>query len=293
LLDATTQTYLSGGLNGTTGVSSSDYTTAFDAYLTTEDFNILVVPGTTDDAFQTTMTGKLDTRATTDDRYAVFISGIAHDETIATATTRTTSGKRFSLIAPSCYYTHRTTQDLIELDGSYLACSYAGLLATCFPNVSPTHKIVSTEGLIVDSATLKKYYNNGEQEQLLNARITPISLVSGSIECVRGVTRNTSKTEVWYEQNITMIVDYVSKQVFDLLNPFIGDPNIIRVRNVMSKNVDGILQQDENDEIIEAYQPTIVNVGNSPDTVNVAITIKPVFSINFITVNITLDNITT
>ena len=293
LLDAVSETNLTGGIDGNNAVTAGNITTAFDNYLANEEFNILIVPGTTADSFHSTMVTKMNTRATNDDKFTVFVGGIAQDETIATATARTASGKRLAIVAPSCKYTHRITGNSIYLDGSYVACAYAGLLATMWPEKSPTHKILSTEGVMLDTTTLKKYYNNGEQEQLLSLGIVPISLISGSEMVVRGVTKHPTKTEVWFEQNIVGIVDYVHKQVIDTLNPFIGNPNLDRVRNVMAKNIDGILEQDMSDEIIESYQSTIVTLGSSPDTVNVAITIKPTFAVNFITVNLTIDNIST
>lgn len=291
LVDALTSTNLSGGANGSSSLSSSNYTTAYDTYLQTEEFDIIVVPGTTADAFQSTMLSKMNSRESNDNKFTIFISGIGLNETIATATTRTATGRRLSLVAPSVVYTNRISGEQETLDGSFLACAYAGLVATGYPAISPTHKPLAVEGVFVDTTTSKKYYNNGEQEQLLETRIVPITLIGGSIMPSRAVTRNGSTTEVYYEQNIVTIIDYIKTQVYNALIPFIGDPNIQRIRNVMAKNLDGILQQDKLDEIIEDYQSTVVNVGTSPDTVEVQLTIQPSFAINFIKVNMVIDNI--
>ena len=287
LLDTATATNMTGGLNGS-APSASNYTTAFDNYLDTQVFNILVVPGTTADSFHSTMVAKLNTRELNEDKFSVFIGGVALNESIATMTARTAGGKRLSVVTPSIAYTNRISGITGFLDGSYLSCAYAGVVAANYPEISPTHKLVSTEGIYA-TTTGKRYYNNGEQEQILSARIVPMSLISGSEMCVRGVTRNVDITEVWFEQNIVDIVDQVEYDLLNMLNGFIGDPNLPRVRNVMAKNCDGILETAKRNETIEAYQPSIVSLGVSPDTVNVAITIRPTFSINFITLNLTID----
>lgn len=291
LVSALTATNLSGGSDGSASITASNYTTAFDNYLADQDFNYLVVPGTTADSFHSTMVAKMNTRAETDRKYASFISGIAQDETIATAADRTASGKRIALLAPSFRYTNRISGTVQYLDGSYLACAYAGLLATLFPEDSPTHKVLNTEGVIVNTTTLKDYYNKGEQEQLLESRIVPVSLISGSERVVRGVTRITSTSSVFYLQNITTIVDYIRKQLEDTLNDFIGNPNLQRVRDVIARTCDNILETAKRDEIIEDYQDSVVTAGASADTVDVAITVKPTFAVEFINLNLTIDNV--
>jgi len=290
LISALSQTNLSGGNNGTTGIVQADYTNLLDGVLYSEDFNILTVPGVTDDAIQTAIVGKLNTRASNDNAFAVYFSGIAVDETITTARARTTAGKRFALVAPNVKYTNRADGTEQTLDGSYLACAYAGVTALGWPELSGTHKTLSVAGLSVLASTGKEYYNNGDAESLLTAGIVPITKVSGAIQPIRAVTKHTSTTEVWYEQNIVDIVDYVQNQIIDVLNPFLGQPNLSRVRTVMEKNVDGILDQDKLDEVIAEYLPTVITEGASPDTVNVSITIKPTFLVNFINVTLTLDN---
>lgn len=243
------------------------------------------------EAFHATFLGKMNTRATTEDKFAIFVSGIAKDETITTALARTTRGMRFSLVAPNVLYTHRIDGTQIILNGSYLACSYAGGMASRLVHISPTHKILNVEGLNVLESSGKAFYNNGEQEQLLSVGIVPITSISGSIEASRGVTRDSDTTSIFFEQNIVRIVDYVKTQAFDLLNGFIGDPNLERVRKIMAKEVDGLLEQDKLDEVINAYLPTEVSLGSSPDTVLVNMTIKPTFSINFINVVLSLTQV--
>ena len=83
----------------------------------------------------------------------------------------------------------------------------------------------------------------------------------------------------------------MKRQVLDGLSPFIGDPNLARIREIMSKQVDGFLEQDKLDEVIVAYLPTEISEGTSPDTVLVNMTIKPTFAINFINVSLSLSQV--
>jgi hypothetical protein len=292
LVSVASQTNLSGGNDGSSSIASANYTAVLDNQLYYVDYNILLIPGMTTNATQSTIVGRLNSRASNDDLYSVFISGVAVDETITTIEARTASGKRLSLVAPAVKYTNRVSSTEQILDGSYLACAYAGVTAIGYPELSGTHKTLNVGGLSVLQSSGKEYYNNSEVESLLATRVVPVTKISGAIQSARAVTRNTSTTEVWYEQNIVNIVDYVSKQVLDLLNPYIGQPNLQRVRTVMAKNVDGILESNKRDEIISDYNPTIVNEASSPDSVTVEMTIKPTFLVNFITVSLTLDNTT-
>jgi hypothetical protein len=256
-----------------------------------EDFDIVVIPGKTDDSFQSAILAKLNTRAGNDDRFAVYFSGVAKDETLPTIAARISSGQRLALVAPAIKYINRVDSSEQILDGSYLACAYAGVTALGYPELSATHKTLSVAGVMANSATNKEYYNNSESELLLQNRVVPITKISSAIQPVRAVTRHPSTTEVFYEQNIVQITDYVRKQALDILNPFIGSPNLQRTRTVMAKNIDGALEQDKLDEIIVDYLPTEITEGASPDTVNVSITIKPTFLVNFINVVLTLDNV--
>ncbi len=291
LIQAMTRTNLQSGDDGASALTQADYTDALDNVLYNEDFDIVVIPGKTDDSFQSAILAKLNTRAGNDDRFAVYFSGVAKDETLPTIAARISSGQRLALVAPAIKYINRVDSSEQILDGSYLACAYAGVTALGYPELSATHKTLSVAGVMANSATNKEYYNNSESELLLQNRVVPITKISSAIQPVRAVTRHPSTTEVFYEQNIVQITDYVRKQALDILNPFIGSPNLQRTRTVMAKNIDGALEQDKLDEIIVDYLPTEITEGASPDTVNVSITIKPTFLVNFINVVLTLDNV--
>lgn len=290
LVDAASAAALTGGLDGASPIAS-DFTTAFDDLLNLEDFDILIIPGEDDDSFHSTMVGKLDTRASTEKKFAIYLTGVTEDESIATQKARTASGERLSIVSPSITYTLRYNDQETTLDGTYLACAAAGVLAKNDVEVSLTRKVVNVEGLVVDSTTSQQYYNSSEMEELLNAGIMPISLIHGGLKVSRGITRESDQSSINFELNIVRIVDFISRQVFEKLDGFIGDPNLSRVRTLMGLEVDGILQQAVLDEVIVTFEPTEVTQAASPDTVNVSMTISPTFAINFINVTLAVSRL--
>jgi len=291
LVDAVTATALTGGNDGTSGLIFSDYTTAFDNILYLENFDILCIPGQSSDSDHTTMVGKINTRVNAEKKYCMYFTGVTAEEDIATQKARTSAGERLVLCSPAMFYTPTYQASQLTLDGSYLGCAVAGQVAARDVEVSVTRKEVSVEGIVIDSATKKYYYNNGEMDELLGAGITPISLISGSLKVARGVTRITDKSSIYFEITIQRIVDTVKSQVQTKLDGFLGDPNLLRIRSTMAREVDGVLQQDKLDEVIVDYQPTEVVVGASPDTVLVSMWIQPTFSINFINVSLAITRL--
>lgn len=290
LVNAITATALISGNDGST-TSFTDFTTAFDDAMTLEDWDILVIPGESSDANHATMVGKVTARATSEKKYSMYFSGITLSEDVATQKARTTQSERFVLCSPSIKYLPMYQSDMINLNGSYLACAIAGQVASGDVETAVTRKNVSVSGLIVSTSTGKEYYNNGEMEELLGAGILPVSLISGGIKVARGVTRTSDQSSVFFELNIQRIVDYVKTQTQLKLEGFLGDPNLKRVRDVMAREVDGILQQDMLDEVIANYEPTEVTEAVSPDTVNVSMTIQPTFAINFINVTLAISRL--
>ena len=292
LVDAASNQALASGNDGATSIASSDYTTAFDTFLANELWDVLIAPGTDAlnalDAFHTTMNGKLNTRATTDKKFGIFISGVTQNETVGSMQSRTTAGERLVLCAPGIKYTPRYSGAVEgDYNGTFMACCLAGLIAAGDIETAPTRKVLSVSPIVTVSSG-KEYYNNSEIEQVLQQRIVPVSKIEGAIKVARGVTRIADTTSIYFEINIVRIVDYVKAGVQTLLDPFLGQSNLTRIRNVMGKSVDQFLQTAKDDSIIADYRTTEVSVGSSPDTVNVSMTIQPTFSINFITVNVSV-----
>ena len=287
LVDVTTATYLDNGADGETGLATSDYVTAYENLLVTENFNFLLLPGITNDSAHASFASLLETRAAIEKRYSRLIAGVAKDETIATMVARTTSSRRCSLVAPSIKYTHRATNEQTILNGSYLACAYAGMLCGTERQVSGTHNNVVVEGLVVNEASGKEYYNKAEQSEILAAKVIPITEVSGQVQAVRGITRNASTTEVWFEEVVVDIIDYVREQSETYLNSVIGKPNTADNRTIYAARLDSILQTIKDEGIIEDFNESAVVAGASPDTINATLNVKPAYNTNF--VNLTIN----
>lgn len=288
LVDAFSITQLTGGSDGDSTISQTHYENAYDAVLSLYEYNFLLIPGYSDNTFQNSFLGRINLKASTEKKYSRYISGVSKDETITTMASRTLTGMRVSLVSPSVKYTHRIDKTSIILDGSYLACAYAGMLCSTDLEVSGTHETITVPGLSVNSSTGQEYYSKVEQEQLLTNRINPISLIGNTIQSARAVTRVSDKTSVYFEEVIVDIVDTVVADVESYLNSVIGKPNTAERREIYASRINAILTIFKNQGIIEEYNDTIVEEGDSPDTIEATVSIKPTYNTNFIylTINI-------
>ena len=184
---------------------------------------------------------------------------------------------------------HRVDNEEVVLDGSYLACAYAGMLCKTDLEVSGTHNSVSVDGLSVDTTSKKSYYNKLEQEQLLDNSIIPISLVGDTILSVRSVTTLTDQTSVFFDEVIVDITDEVTSQVETYLNSVIGRPNTAQNRAIYSARVDGILTTLRNQGIIEEFSDSVLTRGDSPDTFIAEVSIRPTYNTNFVYLTISVN----
>lgn len=289
LVDAVTDTQLLGGNDGESGLVDLDYTTAWDNLIATEDFNFLLIPGKHDDAFHSLMLGRVEIKADSEKKRSRYITGVDLDETISTINGRTTSGKRMTLVAPNVKYTHRIDNVNTVLDGSYLACAYAGKLCRTPLQISGTHETVSVNGLSVNSMTGKEYYSKIEQEQLLETSVLPVSNINNTNSVIRAVTTIGNSSDINFEEVVVDIIDEVVNQVENYLNTVIGQPNTSDRRGIYQERVNAILQVLLNQGIIQEYLDSEVTEGASPDTINAAVTIKPTYNTNFVNLNVTIN----
>lgn len=289
LVDAVSETQLTGGDDGESAIADTDYTDAWDNLLATEDFNFLLIPGKNGDSFQSSMLSRVETKADTEKKRSRYITGIDVDESIATISARTTTGKRMTLVAPNVVYTHRIDGTDSELDGSYLACAYAGKLCRTSLEVSGTHETVSVNGLSVNSSTGKEYYSKVEQEQLLENSVAPVSNINNTISMIRAVTTIGNSSDINYEEVVVDIIDEVNDQVESYLNTVIGQPNTAERRSIYVERINAILQVLQNQGIIQEYQDSEVTEGSSPDTIDANISIKPTYNTNFVNLQVTVN----
>lgn len=289
LVDVTAKTQMTGGDDGEDNIVIADITTAMDDVILSSDYNFLLIPGWTTDADLATITGKLDTRASSEKLYSRYITGVAKDETISTAIARTSSGERLTVVAPNVTYTHRVDGDELILDGSYLACAYAGKLCALDLEISGTHEVVNVEGTSVLESSGKEYYTKAEQEQLLQGSIAPITQIGTTIQMVRGITKISDQTSVFFEEVIMDIVDYITTQLEAYLNTKIGKPNTSVSRSVIASELNARLTVFRSQGILEDYTESTVIEGASPDTMIVSLGVKPAYSTNFIELTLNIN----
>lgn len=289
LVDDATQTQLTGGDDGDSSLTDSDYTDAFDNYLATETFNFLLIPGKTDDSFQSSIATKIETKATDEKERSRYITGVDVDETISTISARTTTSKRMTLVAPNVKYTHRVDDSTDVLDGSYLACAYAGVLSQLDIEVSGTHETVNVDGLSVNSASNKQYYSKIEQDELLENSVAPVAKINDTNQMVRGVTTIANTSDINYEEVVVDIIDEITTRIEDYLNSVIGKPNTPDRRSIYTERVNSILQIALNQGIIQEYGDSSITEGDSPDTIDADISIRPSYNTNFVNLQITVN----
>lgn len=298
LVNATvTFTQLENGNDGSTTITNNIYTTAFDNLIANEEWDFLIIPNSKqsisvedEDSFHTAIVSKIENRASQFKKYSIFVSGVALNEDIPTTQARTTTSERFVLCSPGIKHVSRIDGSIENLDGTYLACCVAGQACKLDETGQAiTRKNIVVTDLVVDTTTNKKYYTNIEIEQLLNARVVVGSKISNGLKYARGVTRASSITNIYFELNVLRIVDRIKMIIQDTLDDYLGEPNSTITRERMAAVVNGILENAKNQGLLDLYNPTVVTQGISPDSTNVAISIKPIFATNFINVVINVN----
>ena len=289
LVDAATITFLTAANDGDSSITITEYTTAFNTALLSEDFEYLLVPGESDNAFQVAILGLVTGRASAEKKYASYLSGVAVDETIATMTARTLSSKDARLCAPAVTATNRYNNTIDTLDGSYLACAFAGKLCSLNVNESGTRKPLNVEGVSVLVSSGKKYYTKTELEQVLQTGIIPVSLINNTIEVARDITRYVTKTSPYFEGSIVTIDNYIRSQAESYLDSKLGLPIDADNMAAYASGLDSMLQSLMNANYIQSFLPsTVTQSTTSSDSVNATITYLPTYSMNFVylTINI-------
>lgn len=287
LIDAVTETQMTGGANGDTNIPTAAYTTLWDDKLSTERFNYLLIPGKTEDAFHTTMLTKVEEKANVEKLRSRYITGVEVDELMTDINDRSATGFRLTLVAPSVVHLNRLTDSEEVLDGSFLACAYAGKLCSIEPQVSGTNEVINVNDIRINTITGKDTYTKDEQEQLLRSSVAVVSKINNQVRMVRAVTAIGNSTDARFEEIIVDIVDEINNRIEDFLQTVIGQPNTEARRQIYTEKINSILEDAVEQELLNAFENTIVEVAQSPDTINVEVDIQPVFSTNFVRLNIT------
>lgn len=168
----------------------------------------------------------------------------------------------------------------IDLPAPYMAAAIAGLMASLPVQASPTNKVLAISGLT-------NIYNTGALERLVQNRTLAVERRQG-YRVVKGIT--TATNTAWHQITTRRIVDYAIYGVRSGCNPYIGKLNNERVRNAMKATLDAFLTRMVNDEALISYELEVsaTRAEQIQGIVQVNMTLRPVFSIDFIKVSMYL-----
>ena len=264
--------YLTGGSDGT--FDDDTYYTVINNAAYTADYDMLVVVGNTSDSLHSKLSNMMDSRAENENKYSIFIGGVAKNEDITTAKSRSSTGGRIVVV----YGWDE------EKDGSFVAAAYAGLLSTLDTAYSPIKKNVG-----VSTITKKDLYGNvvelttSEKQELDVAGFTIIE--KGIV--INDRTRQTP-SEWDSEVEARRKVDEMIKKMVEIVNGYIGKPNDEITRKAIKQDLSAYLSSKVNERIIEGDYVVNVNKGADPREVVIDATIKLIYSVKLVTINLHL-----
>lgn len=200
------------------------------------------------------------------------------------ATDKNVASDRIILASPGIKaktFDSKTQKEVqVDLPSSYMAAAVAGLMASLPVQSSPTNKVLAIAGLT-------DIYNSGKLEKLVQNRVLAIEQREG-YRVVKGIT--TATNTAWHQITTRRIVDYAIYGVRSGCNPYIGKLNNERVRNAMKATLDAFLTRMVNDEALINYELDVsaTRAEQIQGIVQVNMTLRPTFSIDFIKVNMYL-----
>lgn len=192
---------------------------------------------------------------------------------------------RIICVAPALSIKTRDPKTNIEttdsLSAAYTAAAVAGLMAKMPVQTSPTNKTLTISG------ELAEIYNMGQLEKHVTERILAIEKREG-LRVVKGIT--TSTNNAWSQITTRRIVDKAIYGIRAACNPYIGKLNNVRVRGAMKATIDGFLTRMVEEEALTHYELAVsaTRQDEIAGTAKVDISLQPTFSIDYISVTMTL-----
>ncbi len=276
LTDAVAPTFLTGGKDGEK-VTSNELKKGLEL-LENDIVNIVVVAGL-DTNNADILQGHLNKTAENKRERIGVIGSVSGSEA-----SHAVNSDRMVLVAPGMKYktvSAQTRQEItVDLPASYTAAAIAGLIASLPVQSSPTNKVLTVSGL-------SSVYNTGKLEKLVQKRVLTVEQRDG-FRVVKGIT--TATNSAWHQITTRRIVDYAIYGVRSGCNPYIGKLNNERVRNAMKATLDAFLTRMVNNEALISYEleVTATRAEQIQGVVQVTMTLRPTFSIDFIKVNMYL-----
>lgn len=273
-------------LSGDDGADGANYTEGLEKLLD-QDVQIIVAAGQ-DDSFGDELDAHCQ-NASTDtikrDRIAVVGSKAAADtsDSADPVTGHTLGSDRLIFVAPGIKASDNAVTPPVEvsLPGAYAAAAIAGLLAGLPPHFSPTNKTLRIGGLA-------KRYSDAELTQLLKSRVLALESRQG-FRVVKGVT--TSTNTAWTQITTRRIVDFAKYGVRSAANSYIGLLNNDRVRGALRNTINSFLAEMVTDEKLISYDLSVTasREQERQGIVQVTMTLRPTFSIDYIKVTMFLE----
>jgi len=279
LIDAVTATNLAGGDDGES-VTDGDYVTGMTV-LEGEDINFLLCAGQESDSLHTSMDTHCQNMANVG-KERIAVAGCDLAEDIATIKARSTKSDRFIFICPGVVVLDTLTGADVTRSGAYAASAIAGLLSGYDVQNSITNSTIAGITDVEDA------YSDAELKDLLQDNRCPIKKKNG-IRVSRGIT--TSTISAWQQITTRRIVDYVKSGVRNAGDDFIGKLNNERIRSALKGVLDSFLNDLVFNEVLEQYTCAVSATRQEEiaGVCKVAISMQPVFSIDFIECTIYLS----
>jgi hypothetical protein len=267
---------------GENGIANADYQAGLNALLN-EEAHIIVAAGQ-DDSFGNAL-HKHCQQASTDaikhDRIAVVGSKLTATSDAIRA--HNIDSDRVIFVAPGIKAIDSAAVPPIDvtLPGAYAAAAIAGMIASFDPEVSLTNKPFGADDL-------ETYYTPSQLTQLLKSRVLALEKRQG-FRVVRSIT--TSSGSAFSQITTRRIVDYAKFGVRSAANPFIGLLNNERVRAALRGSINAFLAEMVNDEMLVSYELGVsaTREEERQGICRVVMTLRPVFSIDFIKVTMFLE----
>lgn len=274
-------------LGGANGADGAIYEDGLEKLLD-QDVQIIVAAGQ-DDSFGDELDAHCQ-NASTDaikrDRIAVIGTGDLGNDASASlnkVTDHTLASDRVILVAPGIKVTDNAAEPPKEvtLPGAYAAAAVAGLLSSLPPHFSPTNKTLRVGGL-------EHRYTDAGLAQLVKSRVLALEQRQG-FRIVKGIT--TSTNTAWTQITTRRIVDYAKYGVRSAANSYIGLLNNDRVRGALRATINSFLAQMVTDEMLVSYElnVTATREQERQGIVQVTMTLRPTFSIDYIQVTMFLE----
>lgn len=279
LVDATSETFLTGGDSGS-GVTNADYVNGL-TFLETVDVNIVNLAGQSDNALMASLEAHCQNMALVR-RDRIGVGGSSLGENLSSIFARTVKSDRFVFVAPGVKVVDRITGEEVTRAGAYAAAAICGMLASRDVQVSLTNKTLS------GVSDVETAYSDANLKDLITNNVLAIKKKNG-IRVAKAIT--TSTNTAWTQITTRRIVDYVKAGTYSAGDQFIGLLNNPRVRSALKGVLDAFLNDLYLNEILVGYSVDVyaTRADEIAGVCKVTMNIQPVFSIDYIQVDIYLS----